>query len=280
MKKLEGKVAIITGGGSGLGREMALALAEEGAAVVVSSYVSEQDEQVAAECRSVGGRAIAISADVSEQEEVDAMVTGAIAEFGRVDVLIAGAGIAGSADSSGVLDLSKKTHELTREQWDRMLSVNLTGVFLAVRAVVPHMIEQGDGGSIASISSASVRFAALPAPGAYVVSKIGLEGMTKRMARELDEHDIRVNTIQPGGMTYTPIIGATYGQGRAEHQHEPSVMRALAVYVASDDSRMVSGRSLVADEFNRSRGLTLCPCTRCNTRPNPLETEWHGLLAL
>ena len=205
MGNLNGKVAIVTGGGSGLGREAALEYAKEGADVVVSSRVPEQDEQVVAECVELGARAIAISADVTSEAEVDAVVAGCIAEFGRVDVLFAAAGIAGTGDATGRLDYGQRLDHVTLEQWNMMLSINLTGVFLAARAVVPHMIEQGTGGSIMSISSAAVRFPALPAAGAYVVSKFALEGMTKKMAYELDEFDIRVNMIQPGGQTWRSL---------------------------------------------------------------------------
>jgi NAD(P)-dependent dehydrogenase (short-subunit alcohol dehydrogenase family) len=280
MGELEGKVAIVTGGGSGLGREAALEYAKEGAAVVVSSRVPQEDGSVAAECQALGARALAISADVRSEAEVNAVVDGCISEFGRVDILLAGAGIAGTADEAGTVDFDQRLHMLTKAQWQMMLDINLTGVFLAARAVVPHMIRQGTGGSIAAISSAAVRFPALRAGGAYVVSKFGLEGLTKKMAYELNSFDIRANMIQPGGQTYTPILGRRYAKGRADHMHEPSVIRGLALYIASDESRMISGRSLVADEFNRQRGLQLCVCARCNTRPNPLEAEWHEAIAL
>jgi NAD(P)-dependent dehydrogenase (short-subunit alcohol dehydrogenase family) len=278
MGKLDGKVAIITGGGSGLGREMALELAAEGASVVVSSAVPEQDAAVAAECEALGARALAISANVTDEEQVAKLVEGCMSGFGRVDVLIAGAGIAGAADASGVLDLTTAIHEQTLDQWDRMLRINLTGVFLCAREVVPQMIRQG-GGSIAGISSASVRFPALPAGGSYVVSKYGVEALAKRMAQELTQYDIRVNTIQPGGITYTPIIGNRYQQDRPDTMHDPAVMRGLASYLASDESFKITGRSLVADEFNRQRGLELCDCLRCRSRPAPLETEWFGVVA-
>jgi 3-oxoacyl-[acyl-carrier protein] reductase len=261
---LNGRAAIVTGGGSGMGREIALEYSEQGLSVIVSSNVPENDEAVAAECRATGAAAIAQPADVTDEAAVDTLVARCMAEFGRVDVLVAAAGT-DITDVPGPRD--RYADRLTAEQWRRVVDVNLTGVFLCVRAVLPHMVE-GGGGSIMSFSSGTVRF---PPPGlsAYVSTKFALEGFTKVVAQELEEHGIRVNAIQPGGITDTDFLPAWIPAEERLDWHRPSVIRALAAYLAGDESRFVTGRSLIACDWNKERGIVLCPCSLCTT-PTPV----------
>jgi 3-oxoacyl-[acyl-carrier protein] reductase len=260
---LTAQAAIVTGGGSGMGREIALEYAERGLSVVVSSNVPENDEAVAAECRAAGGRAVAQPADVTDEAAVEALVARCVAEFGGVDVLVAAAGT-DIVDVPGPRD--RYLDRLSAEQWRRVIDVNLTGVFLCVRAVLPRMVD--GGGSIMSFSSGTVRF---PPPGlsAYVSTKFALEGFTKVVAQEVAEHGIRVNAIQPGGITDTDFLPAWIPPEERTDWHQPSVIRALAAYLASDESRFVTGRSLVATDWNKERGIVLCPCSRCTT-PAPV----------
>jgi glucose 1-dehydrogenase len=278
MQKLEGKVGVVTGGGSGLGREIALEWAASGASMVINSYNAEQNDQVAQEIRDAGGQAIAVAGDVRSEQDMASMAAAAMDAFGRIDLVLAGAGIA-APTSDGTVDMSMTMRDLTLDQWNQVIDINLTGVFLTARACIPHMIEGGNGGSIMTITSATVREAARPTPGVYVASKWGVEGFTKRLARELDEFDIRVNVFQPGGMTHTPILGKLYEAGRPDDRHEARVVRPVALYLASDESRLVTGRMLVADQFNRERGIINCDCTRCSWRPNPLELEYYPIIA-
>jgi 3-oxoacyl-[acyl-carrier protein] reductase len=274
-RALTGKVAIVTGGGRGMGREIALEYAERGAGLVVSSNEPDRDEAVVAECRQLGASALAVSADVRDEVAVQRLVARCIDEFGHIDVLVAAAGI-------DVTDVpgpeARHLRRISVEQWRRVIDVNLTGVFLCVRQVLGHMIEAGSG-SIMSCSSGTVRFPE-PGLGAYVSSKFALEGFTKVLAQEVDEFCVRVNTIQPGGVTDTDFLPAWIGPDRRSTMHKPSVIRGLAAYLASEESRFITGRSLVACEWNKERGLVLCPCPRCAVRSAKLEIQWRGVTAL
>lgn len=254
---LTGKTAIVTGGGSGLGREVALEYAAQGAAVVVASNAREQNEAVVAEA---GDRALAVTVDVRSEAEVRTLVERALEALGAVDVLVAAAGL-------DVRDSRKREDRhlryVTLEQWRTVIEVNLTGTFLCIREVLPHMIERG-GGSIITFTSGTVRN---PAPGlaGYVSSKAAIEGLTRVVALEVAQHGIRVNALQPGGPTDTPFFGASVTAEERSRMHRPSVIRACAAYLASDESRDVTGQSLVATDWNRRRGLRLCSCPECAT---------------
>jgi 3-oxoacyl-[acyl-carrier protein] reductase len=272
---LAGKAAVVTGGGSGMGREIALEYAAQGACVVVSSNVPERDEEVALACRDAGGTAIAHPADVRSEADVAALVDRSLSEFGALDVLVAAAGLDVRESRSRE---DRHLRHLTLEQWSRVIETNLTGTFLSARAALPHMIEAGSG-SIVTFSSGTVRFTA-PGLSAYVSSKFGIEGLTKVLAQEVHEHGIRVNAIQPGGLTDTDFFPAWVTNEDRAAMHRPSVIRALAVYVASDESHYVTGRSLVAAEWNKERGIALCPCEICTTTNPRLAVEWRGVTAL
>ena len=273
--KLEAKTAVITGGGSGMGREIAVEYAAQGASVVVSSNVPEQDETVAQACREAGGRAIAVAADVRSETDVRALVEQCLSEFGGLDILVAAAGL--DVRESQTRE-DRYARYLSLEQWSRVIEVNLTGTFLCAREVLPHMIERGSG-SIVTFSSGTVRFP-IPGVAAYVSSKFGIEGFTKVLAQEVAEHGIRVNAIQPGGTTDTDFFPVWVDDEQRAGMHRPSVIRALAVYVASDESHFVTGRSLVATEWNKERDIMLCPCSICTTANPRLAVEWRGLTAL
>jgi NAD(P)-dependent dehydrogenase (short-subunit alcohol dehydrogenase family) len=250
---LAGKVAIVTGGGSGLGREIALEYAARGAAVVVSSNAPEQDEAVAAE---TGG--LAVSADVRSEDAVAALVERALGELGAVDVLVAAAG----------LDVRRSPRREDRhlrhvalEDWQTVIDVNLTGTFLCIRAVLPHMLERGSG-SILTLTSGTVR-APWKGLAAYASSKAAIEKLTQVVALETAEAGVRANAIQPGGLTRTAFFGESMSDDELARAHDPAVIRGLAAYLAGDGSAGVTGQSLVATEFNRERGLRLCSCPAC-----------------
>jgi 3-oxoacyl-[acyl-carrier protein] reductase len=149
----------------------------------------------------------------------------------------------------------------TLEQWQRVIDVNLTGTFLCVREVLPHMIERGSG-SIVAFSSSTVR-SPVPGVGAYVSSKFGVEGLVQVLALEVGENGIRVNAMHPGGMTDTGLFPEWVTDEMRSKMHRPGVVRALAAYLASDESRGVTGSTLVARDWNRERGIVLCSCKLC-----------------
>ena len=187
---LTGKVAIVTGGGRGIGRAVAIAYARHGAAVVVAARTQAEIDETVAEIESQGGRVLGMTADVSQAQDVEGMVAKAQAAFGQVDILMNNAGVGGP---SGAIT------ELSEADWDQTLAVNLTGVFLCCRAVVPAMIAAG-GGNIINMSSGAgqpkPRSAVRSLP--YQVSKYGLEGLTNGLAIQLRDHKINVNSLLPG----------------------------------------------------------------------------------
>ena len=188
MGKLDGKTALVTGGGRGIGRAIALALSAEGCDVAVASRTSSEVQSAVREMKRYGIRAIAIQADVSEPSDVDRMVEETLKAFGHIDIYVNNAGIA----------IFKPIPELTLEDWDRTMSVNLRGAFLCMQKVANVMIRQKSGSIITICSSASKK--AYPNQAAYVASKHGLLGLTKGLNLELKPYGVRVHAICPGGV--------------------------------------------------------------------------------
>jgi 3-oxoacyl-[acyl-carrier protein] reductase len=258
MKPLVGKVAIVSGASSGLGREVALAYAASGAAVVVSSQSQRADEVVAEECRRTGARAIAVAADVRDAGAFRMLVDRCVSTLGAPNVLVAAAGIDVRETPSRE---DRYVHRAPLEHVRRVLDVNLMGTFVCIRETLPSMIANG-GGSIITFTSGTVR-APLPGLAAYVSSKAAIEALTQVVALEVERHGIRINSLQPGGLTDTGFFPDwTEGAERAQ-MHQPSVIRGAAVYLASDDSSELTGSSLVATDWNREHGVQLCSCPSC-----------------
>ena len=272
--KLASKVAIVTGAGSGLGREIALEYAREGACVGVLSIIQVQVASVVEECKAFGGAAIGACADVTLEVDVRDFVEKTVRRFGRLDILVNAAGI----DLTDLDFESRLIQNLSLEAWRSVFRVNVEGTFLCTREAVPHMIRT-DGGSIINFSSGTVRFP-IQAYGPYTSSKFAIEGFTKVAAQELEKHNIRVNCLQPGGVTDTAIVPEWMKLEHPSQLHEPAVIRACAAYLASDESAFVTGRSLVATEWNKERNIVLCPCPTCRTRTPRLALEWRGATAL
>ncbi|MCX7668168.1 MAG: SDR family NAD(P)-dependent oxidoreductase, partial [Atribacterota bacterium] len=187
---LHGEVAIVTGGAQGLGKEMSLALAEAGASVVVADVNLEKAKSVAQEIEKLGVQSLAVQVDVTHQAQVEAMVQKTIDTFGKIDILVASAGVGQWV----------KSEEMPLEDWNRVISINLTGLFLCCQAVGREMIKRRKG-SIITISSMSGIVANVPQPQAhYNASKGAVIMLTRSLAMEWAPYNVRVNTIAPGYM--------------------------------------------------------------------------------
>jgi NAD(P)-dependent dehydrogenase (short-subunit alcohol dehydrogenase family) len=257
---LQDKVVVITGGGSGLGRESALLFAEEGASVVVTDLQAARAENVAGEVTAAGGRAVWVKADVRVEAEMQAAVRLATDTYGRLDVMFANAGIGEIGFGSVPFE------ELTEENWDAVQDVNLKGVFLAAKAATPVMKAQGAGTVVVTSSASS--YAAYPHFISYTASKHGVNGLVKVLSLELGRFGIRVNALCPThGMSINlalapdaEVLGKSYEQMQPWDKanaamplrlDRPPVLRDnanAALFLASDDSAYMSGVCLPATD--------------------------------
>lgn len=186
MKQLEGKVAIVTGGGSGIGKGIAQALARQGVRVVVCGRRKEKVEEAVEQIWSDGDGAIAVVADVSQPDEVDHLIKTALETYGQIDILVNNAGVSGGGP----------IHSHDAAAWNRVMDINLGGAFLMTRAVLPHMRNQGSGHIINISSESGLEY--YPGNGAYGVSKHALNALGEYVQRENQDFNIRVNAICPG----------------------------------------------------------------------------------
>ena len=229
-RRFEDRVALVTGGASGMGRETSLRLAREGAAVVVAGLADdERGSETVAMIEAEGGRALYVGADVAREADCDAMAQAALNQFGRLDYCVAAAGILHARYVSGEIapedqNPDRSAGHLTNkplEFWERVLAVNLTGVMLTNRAVAKRLIAQGEGGAIVNISSGAAK---IPMRGSaeYSVSKAGVWMLTRCLALELAPHKIRVNTVAPGVID-TPMALAVSSDESRRQQLERTI---------------------------------------------------------
>jgi 3-hydroxybutyrate dehydrogenase len=256
---LDGKVAVITGGGHGIGRIIALRFAAAGASVVVSGTSKEALEQTARDVQERGGHAIAVIADVADEAAAEQLIARSLADFGRIDILVNNAGIAGP---------TAPVTEVTREDWDRTLAVNLTGAFMCAKHALPHMIEQQSGRIINITSIAGLQAYALRSP--YCASKWAMIGLTQTLAEEAGRYNITANAIAPGpvrGPRIESVIRDRATQMNVAYEDverqyvEPTALKrmveeddiaAMALFLASDE-----GRNITGETFNISSGYRL-----------------------
>jgi NAD(P)-dependent dehydrogenase (short-subunit alcohol dehydrogenase family) len=236
LMRLVDQIAIVTGGGRGIGRAIAVGYAREGAHIVLAARTQAEIDTAAEEIRALGRRALALRCDVANEEQVKETVARTVAEFGRVDILVNNAGI-------GSL---RPIHGITLSAWERMLAVNLTGTFLFTKHVWKPMQKQG-GGVIVNVASLGGR-KGLPLQSAYAASKWGQIGFTLSAAEEGKPLNIRVNAIAPGrGDT---AMRAAINEDKSKIL-KPEDHVGVCVFLASDEARFVTGQVIEIDFFGK-----------------------------
>jgi len=240
--RLDGKVALVTGAGSGIGRAITLRAAAEGARVLAAD-VTGAEEQVVSEAKGLAGEVLPVRADVSQPDQVAAMLAGCRARFGRLDVLFNNAGIVGE---------NLRLHEYPLERWDTLMGVNVRGAFLVLKHALALMLESG-GGAIVNTASLG-GFRAVARSSAYVVSKGALVMMTRVAALEYAQDNIRVNAICPGTI-HTPLntkipaerIASMISQVPMKRLGKPEEVASLALFLASDEASFITGQCYIID---------------------------------
>jgi NAD(P)-dependent dehydrogenase (short-subunit alcohol dehydrogenase family) len=231
--RLKSKVAIVTGGGAGIGQAVATRYAQEGAAVVVAEIVPAQGQSTVDAIRNTGGEALFVCTDVSSESQVKAMVETTLKQFGHIDILV---------NNAAVLHRECRAHEMSDDEWDRTINVNLRGYWLCSKYVVPSMLNQKAGNILFVASRTGLRgFAGLAA---YSASKGGVFALMRSMAADYAPDGIRVNAIVPGTMD-TPMNAAEFSVAGARDKYVPRIP-ARRLGVASDIAGMAT--FLVTDE--------------------------------
>ncbi|MBE8526884.1 glucose 1-dehydrogenase [Amycolatopsis sp. H6(2020)] len=247
-----GKSVIVTGGGAGIGRAVALRFAAEGAHVVVADINGTGAQAAVEELIAAGGTAVAVVGDLSDQQMVDRVVATAVEQYGGVDVLV---------NNAGVMDAMTAAADVTDAEWERVIRINLTAPFLLSRAVVPHMLARGKGAIVNTASEAALRGSA--AGTAYTVSKHGVVGLTKSLAAMYRNDGIRTNAVAPGA-TRTSILGA-----RPEPGHGPAALAAYTANfgrVAEVDEQAAAIVFLASDAASNINGVVL-----------PVDNGWAAI---
>ena len=251
--KLKDKVAIVTGAASGIGKEIALLYAREGAKVAVADLNRQAAETTAAEISRRGGRAVSVAMDVSDEQAVRAGIESVVAAFGGIDILVSNAGI----------QIVHRLEDFSFAEWKKLLAIHLDGAFLTTRACLPHMYSSGRGGSVIYMGSVHSKEAS-PLKAPYVTAKHGLIGLAKVVAKEGAEHGVRANVICPG-FVRTPLVDKQIPeQARALGISEEDVIKKvmlketvdgefttvadvaeLALFFAAFPSNALTGQSVV-----------------------------------
>ena len=254
-QRLAGKAVLVTGGGSGLGRGAAERIADEGGAVAIADIRLPLAEEAAAAIRADGGRAIAVECNVADEGSVEAAVAETVNQLGGLHGLLANAGTAGSG----------WIHELTLEDWNFVLGVNLTGAFLCAKYAIPHMIEAGGGSIVATSSIAGSVIGAGASAASYAVSKAGLIQLMRQIAVDYGSQGIRANAIQPAGVEGSNLAKHV-AEDRSRHSTPPAALPrpkpwmlvrrqghardeygATVAFLLSDDAGYITGAAIPVD---------------------------------
>jgi len=264
--RVEGKVAIVTGAAAGMGMAHAMALAREGADVAAADIAREQPlspvrggtvealDKLIRDIRALGRRAIAVKCDVSKAAEVEKMVRTVVDEFGKIDILV---------NNAGVVTIAPFV-ELTEEEWDWVMAVNLKGTFFCCKYIVPHMIAQKSG-KIVNIGSVNGR-EGMPGFAHYCCSKAGVHMLTDALSLEVAEHNINVNCVAPGTIWGTPMVDWAVGRAAAEgidpyeayldncrrmytfgREQAPDDVANAMLFLVSEESRNITGYTIYVD---------------------------------
>ena len=245
--RLKGKVAVVTGSAGGVGKACALALAKEGADVVINDINQEMVDKAVEEIKKFGVRCLGIVADVSNKEQVEYMVKKVIEEWGKIDILVNNAG--------GALHTRARFEEVTEEDWDKVMNVNLKGTFFCCKAVVPYMIKQG-GGRIINMSALAGRWRASLAGVQYTSAKAGVGGLTRHLANELGPYGIYVNAVAPGITLSGPRVEGLWNAKSEEEKKQildsiplrrlgrPEDIANVVVFLASDEASYITGATI------------------------------------
>jgi NAD(P)-dependent dehydrogenase (short-subunit alcohol dehydrogenase family) len=253
--RLDGKVAVVTGAGSGQGRAAALLFARQGAAVTVAEVNAPAGEAVAEQARAAGAQAIAVACDVADAAQVQAMIERTVAAFGRLDVLYNNAGVwyaAGGDYRPGVTDAPSPL--LEENIWERTVAVNLKGTYLGCRFGIPAMRASGGGGSIINVSSIAALRVGRGASDAYTAAKGGVLAMTRTLAVEHAQYGIRCNCLIPGPIA-TPLVGEMTPEKQAWARSavplgrwgQPEDVAHMALFLAAEESAFITGAMFVVD---------------------------------